>query len=158
VPAAEIDRDIEALLARVERDLGDEPSADGLRQIRSLFDDATFLTQLKDLLARRHNDPQIYEIPNTIMRIMRRAEELRDERETDRGVVNSMALGGGTGLIVGGIVACLNPVIGLFAIIPAIGGLAMAGTSWMGVRRLDKERTLYRQIAERLAVIYKAIG
>ena len=149
--------DIEAVLEQVETALSDRLGADELRAIRDLLDDAAFLPQLQALLARRHNDPQIYGIPNTIARIMRKAEERRDEVETDRGWISTMAAGGGAALIVGSVIASLNPIVGVLALAAAAGGLAMAGTSWIGLRRLDKEKTIYRQIAERLAEVLKAV-
>ncbi len=112
---------------------------------------------MRELLQRRHNDPQIYEIPNTVVRIMRKVEEYRDEREFHRALVTTMAAGGGTALIVGSIMAGLNPLVGGFALVPAAVGVWSAGVAWIAGGRLDKERILYKQIAERLAAIIKAM-
>jgi hypothetical protein len=154
----EVDRDIEAVVTQIEKDLEGTSHPDKLRAIRDLLDDAAFLPQLRDLLARRHNDPQSYEIPNAISRILRKVEELRDERETDRGLVAQLAIGGGATLLIGSVIASLNPVIGVFALIPAVGGVVMSGAAWIGLRRVDKEKTLYRQIGDRLGEIRRGIS
>jgi hypothetical protein len=108
---------------------------------------------IKDELARSRSNSQVYEIPNTITRIMRRAEELRDEQEFQRQVITTMGAGGGTSLLVGSLLACINPAMGAMALVPAFGGILVGFAAWVGGRRLDKERTFYRQIAERLAAI-----
>jgi hypothetical protein len=136
---------------------GMAPSAGQLKRARDLLDDATFLPELKKLLERRHNDPQVYEIPNTIIRIMRKAEELQGQREFTRNALTSAGIGGSTALVVGGILACLNPAIGLVVLIPAAGGAWMAIEGYMAGRKLELERVLYKQIAERLATISKGL-
>jgi hypothetical protein len=69
-----------------------------------------------------------------------------------------MAVGGGTSLIVGGIIALLNPAIHFLALFPVGGGVAMGVAAWIGVRRLDDDRSAYKQIAERLSTILKVVG
>lgn len=72
-------------------------------------------------------------------------------------MIGQMAVGAGTGLITGGVVALLNPAIGFLALIAVGGGAVMGGAAWIGMRRLDDERSVYRQIAERLSAILKAV-
>ena len=150
--------DILAAIGGIERTIDSgAASADQLRTILTLLDDVTLVPEIKALLARMNNQPQVYEVPNTLTRTMRRAEELRDEREFRRSLATTMGAGGGTALLVGSLLACLNPVVGAIALIPAAGGAWVGFVAWAGGRRLDKERTLYRQIAERLAAVLKGV-
>ena len=89
--------------------------------------------------------------------LIRLAEERRDQKETHRGWVKQIGLAGSGALVFGGILACLNPAIGVLAIIPVAGGIFVAGTSCFGMKRLVEERTLYKQLAERLSEIRKAM-
>jgi uncharacterized membrane protein HdeD (DUF308 family) len=68
-----------------------------------------------------------------------------------------MAVGGGTALIIGGVVALLNPAIAFLALVAVGGGAIMGGAAWIGVRRLDDERSAYKQIGERLSAILKVV-
>lgn len=150
--------DIDDVLRRIEKQISDPLPADELARIRELFDDATFLPELRKILLGLHNRPDDkVTVLNRLTKIMRQAEAMRDRRESERGLVGQMAIGGGTGLIVGGVIALLNPAIGLLALVAAGGGAVMGGAAWFGVRRLDDERTVYKQIAERLAIIVKAV-
>jgi hypothetical protein len=73
-------------------------------------------------------------------------------------LVAQLAIGGGATLLIGSVIASLNPVIGVFALIPAVGGVVMSGAAWIGLRRVDKEKTLYRQIGDRLGEIRRGIS
>jgi hypothetical protein len=88
---------------------------------------------------------------------MRDAEERRDRKEWHRSVVTTSALGGSASLIIGSIVASLNPVVALFAIVPLIGGIVIGGSAYFGASLLERERSLYKQIADRLAAIVKEL-
>jgi hypothetical protein len=65
-------------------------------------------------------------------------------------LIGQRAVGGGTALIFGGIISLLKPAIGFLALIAVGGGAMMGGAAWIGARRLDDERSAYRQIAEQL--------
>ena len=104
-----------------------------------------------------NNPDEKVAVLNRLTLIMREAERLRDKRESERGLVGQMAIGGGTGLIIGGVVALLNPAIGFLALIAVGGGAVMGGAAWMGIRRLDDERSAYKQLAERLSAILKVV-
>jgi hypothetical protein len=150
--------DIEAVLGEIEAQIPHSMPANELVRIRDLFDDATFLSELKRLLVRLDNNPnEMVAVLNRLTRIMREAERMRDKRESERGLVGQMAVGGGTGLIIGGVVALLNPAIGFLALIAVGGGAVMGGAAWIGARRLDDERSAYKQIAERLSAILKVV-
>jgi hypothetical protein len=148
---------IEETLDWIESDLSGTPSAEQLRAIRIILDDATFVPVLKEALKRNIGHNSRFSIPNELSTLMRLAEERRDQKETHRGWVNQFGLAGSGALVFGGILACLNPIIGVLAIIPIAGGIFVAGTSCIGMRRLDEEKTLYKQLAERLSEIRKAI-
>jgi hypothetical protein len=105
-----------------------------------LLDDVTFIPELKKLLARQHNSPQLYEIPNSIIDMQRKAEELQGRREFTRTAITTGGTGGGTALVVGGILACLNPAIGLIALIPVAGG------AWMGLEAYLRVESLSRNV------------
>jgi hypothetical protein len=129
-----------------------------LIQIRNLFDDATFLPGLKKLLARLHNDPdKQIQLVNGITWLMRSFETLRDTKESQRQLMGLMAVGGSMSLVVGGILSLLNPAIGFLALVAVGGGGTMVGTGWIGARRLDDERSVCKQIADRLSTIQKAV-
>lgn len=150
--------DIDAVLRQIEARISHSMPAGEIVLIRDLFDDATFPPELKRLLLRLDNNPEEkVAVLNRLTLIMREAERLRDKRGSERGLIGQMAVGGGTGLIVGGVVALLNPAIGFLALIAVAGGAVMGGAAWIGARRLDDEQSAYKQIAERLAAILKAI-
>jgi hypothetical protein len=149
---------IDAVLRQIETRIPHSMPANELVQIRDLFDDATFLPEVKKLLVRLDNNPEEkVAVLNRLTLIMREAERLRDKRESERGLVGQMAVGGGTGLIIGGVVALLNPAIGFLALVAVGGGAVMGGAAWIGVRRLDDERSSYKQIVERLSAILKVL-
>lgn len=150
--------DIEATLGQIEVRVRHSMPSDELVQIRNLFDDATFLPELKKLLVRLDNKPEEkIAVLNRLTAIMRKAETLRDKRESERSLVGQMAVGGGTALIIGGVVSLLNPAIGFLALVAVGGGAIMGGAAWIGARRLDDERSAYKQIAERLSAILKVV-
>lgn len=150
--------DVEAVLRQIEVQIPHAMSADEFVRIRNLFDDATFLPELKKLLVRLDSNPdEKVAVLNRLTFIMREAETLRDRRESERGLIGQMAVGGGTALIIGGIISLLNPAIGFLALIAVGGGAMMGGAAWIGARRLDDERSAYRQIAERLSAILKVV-
>lgn len=68
-----------------------------------------------------------------------------------------MGIGGGASLIVGGFVSLLNPAIGFLALVVMWGGAMTGGAAYIGARRLDDERSVYKQIAERLSAVLKAV-
>jgi hypothetical protein len=150
--------DVEAILRQIEARIPHSMPYGELVQIRDLFDDAAFLPELKKRLVRLDNNPaEKIGVLNRLTLIMSEAERLRDTRESERGLVGQMAVGGGTGLIIGGDVALLNPVIGFLALIAVGGGVVMGGAAWIGARRLDDERSAYKQIAERLSAVLKEV-
>jgi hypothetical protein len=157
VPTALDPLTIEKTLEWIRSNLDGTPSAEQLRAVRAILDDATFVPVLKEALKRRIGHNSGISIPNELSALMRLAEERRDQKETHRGWVNQFGLAGSGALVFGGILACLNPAIGVLAIIPVAGGIFVAGTSCFGMKRLDEERTLYRQLAERLSEIRKAM-
>lgn len=150
--------DIEGILRRIEAQIPHAMPVEELAGIRDLFDDAAFLPALRKLLLRLDNLPEeTVALLNRLTLIKREAERMRDTRESERSLIGQMALGGATGLIVGGVIAMLNPVVGLFGLVAVGGGAVMGGAAWIGARRLDNERSAYKQIAERLADILKAV-
>jgi hypothetical protein len=152
------DPDIKEVLATLLPLIGRSLPRSELVRIRRLFDDPTFLIALKKLLSRLHNDTdERVGIITSLTEILRSAEEFRDKRESQRGLIGQMAVGAASGLIVAGAVAMLNPAIGLFALAAIVGGAGIGGVGWTGARRLDDERSVYKQIADRLAVILKAV-
>ena len=156
VPTALDPLTIEKTLEWIRSNLDGTPSAEQLRAVRTILDDATFVPVLKEALKRRIGHNSGISIPNELSALMRLAEERRDQKETHRGWVNQFGLAGSGALVFGGILACLNPAIGVLAIIPVAGGIFVAGTSCFGMKRLDEEKTLYKQLAERLSEIRKA--
>ena len=60
-------------------------------------------------------------------------------------------------MIVGGIVAILNPLTGLLALIPVVGGVGILGVSCLGLIRVEDERIGYRQLAARLTEIHEGV-
>jgi hypothetical protein len=150
--------DIVAVLRELESALRAGCTAGKLNELITLLDDATFLPELQRVMKTMHNQPAgLYEIPNAIKRCMRIAERRRDKNDTHARIIQATAIGGGSALIVGGIVATLNPVVGLLALVPVVGGMATLGVSCLGVSRVDDEKSGYKQLAERLAEIHKAI-
>jgi len=112
-----------------------------LTEIRDAFDDAAFLPGLKELLGRLHDSPEErIAVLNRLSFIMREAEMLRDRRESDRVLIGQIAVGGGTGLIVGGIVALLNPAFGSLGFIVVAAGMVMGGFGWGGISKLDDQK------------------
>ena len=154
VPTALDPLTIEKTLDWIRSNLDGTPSAEQLRAIRTILDDATFVPVLKEALKRRIGRNSGISIPNELSALMRLVEERRDKKETFRGWVNQFGLTGSGALVFGGILACLNPAIGILGIIP------VAAFSWsehhVGVKRLDEEKTLYKQLPERLSEIRKA--
>ena len=57
----------------------------------------------------------------------------------------------------GSLLTALNPAVGLIALAPALGAAGIGGLAWFGVRRFDDEKTIYKQIGDRLSAIVKAI-
>jgi hypothetical protein len=89
--------DVEAVLRQIEVQIPHAMSADEFVRIRNLFDDATFLPELKKLLVRLDSNPdEKVAVLNRLTFIMREAETLRDRRESERGLIGQMAVGGGT--------------------------------------------------------------
>jgi hypothetical protein len=93
------------------------------------LDDATFVPVLKEALKPRIGHNSGISIPNELSALMRLAEDGRDRKETHRGWVNQLRLAGSGALVFAAIPACLNPAIGVLAIIPVAGGIFAAGTS-----------------------------
>ncbi len=81
---------------------------------------------LKEAQRRKVGHNSRFSIPNALSALMRLTEERRDQKETHRGWVNQFGLAGSGALVFGGILACLNPAIGLAAIIPIAGGVFVA--------------------------------
>ena len=148
---------IEEFLKTVEVKIRSAPVGE-LTEIRDAFDDAAFLPGLKELLGRLHDSPEErIAVLNRLSFIMREAEMLRDRRESDRVLIGQIAVGGGTGLIVGGIVALLNPAFGSLGFIVVAAGMVMGGFGWGGISKLDDQKSAYRQIAEKLLDILKRL-
>jgi hypothetical protein len=103
---------IEKTLDWIRSNLDGTPSAEQLRAIRTILDDATFVPVLEEALKRRIGHNSGISIPNELSALMRLSEERRDQKETHRGWVNQIGLAGSGALVFGGILACLNPAIG----------------------------------------------
>jgi hypothetical protein len=129
-----------------------------LRHMLQLLDDVTFIPALKALLERLRGQPQAFDIPNAVRGMARRAEELQGRREFTRTALTTAGAGGGTALVVGGTLACLNPAIGLIAPIAAAGGAWMGLEGYFAGRKLEQERVLYKQLAERVLAISKGMS
>jgi len=150
--------DVAALLHEIAAKLRRSMPIEELLQIRDLLDDAAFLPQLKARLRQLDNSPEAkIALLNRLALTMRETERLRDRRESWRSLTGQMAVGGGTGIIIGGVVAFLNPAIGFLALIVAGGGALAGAAGWMIARRLDDQRSAYKQITERVSAIIKAV-
>ena len=158
MPPSHQEPDIAAVLRQIESKIRLSMPIEELLRIRDLLDDAAFLPDLKALLRQLGNNPEEkITLLNRLTLTMRETERLRDKRESWRSLIGQMALGGGTGLIIGGVVAFLNPVVGLLALIVAGGGALMGVTGWIAARRLDDQRSAYKQITDRVSAIIKAV-
>lgn len=94
---------------------------------------------------------------NRLRRIMPRTETLRDDLESQSKQISTIGVSGGVSFVVGATLATLNPAMGLISLVMLVGGAGFGGAGWIGARRLDRERTVYKQIAERMSEINKAI-
>ncbi|HUB43689.1 MAG TPA: hypothetical protein VMB73_01770 [Acetobacteraceae bacterium] len=129
--------DVAALLHEIAAKLRRSMPIEELLQIRDLLDDAAFLPQLKARLRQLDNSPEAkIALLNRLALTMRETERLRDRRESWRSLTGQMAVGGGTGIIIGGVVAFLNPAIGFLALIVAYrsGGRRAGGRGRMDDR------------------------
>jgi hypothetical protein len=88
IPTALDPLTIEKTLEWIRSNLDGTPSAEQLRAVRTILDDATFVPVLKEALKRRIGHNSGISIPNELSALMRLAEERRDQKETHRGWVN----------------------------------------------------------------------
>ncbi len=151
--------DIETALRELEEALRSGSRGGELDEFVTLLDDVAFAPQMQRATEIRRNEPLgAYEIPNRIKACMRLAERRRDESDTQGRLIQVGALGLGSALVVGGVVAALGAAAGLGGLIPALGGIAILGIASLGVTRAEALKSRYKQLAERLAELHKELS
>ena len=137
------------LLTEIETDLEGKVDVRRLRDIRDWLDDPAFLAELLSYI-RTLNDPDsLNDIRSRIRHLWRLCEERCDQRKLDKEIILQMGVVGGVGLVTGSLIASASATFPFVVMVPIVGGAWMALQGHFGVRRLDAERLLYQQLAER---------
>lgn len=127
-----------------------------LRRLRNHLDSPTFVELLLRSLAEI-NDPVVLERRQRELRAFRRhVEEQADRLSRLKDVVDRVGVTGEVTLTASAVLGLITgTVVPLAALGLALSGMVVVGLGVYGSAQLDKGRTLYRQLAERMADIVK---
>jgi hypothetical protein len=151
------DEDFLLFINEIGELIRERANIDTLEKIRDLIDDAAFATQLEVYINNKHNSLSPIDIPNALTRAIRAADDGQSKDATNKQMVTIWGGGGSATLVFGSIMATLSLAIPVVALIPLVGGLLVAGTTYAGVQRLDRAQLLQGHIAQTLRAVKEAL-